>query len=125
MGNVEVVTGLRGLGRDRVERGDQVLGVGSALLAVEVRAGFGQLAATGTVGQRGAAARPVRDVMPARVPVSMYSDRGGCFGRFCPGVSRAQCSSPLIHRFALFASPPLTPTIPNSGFDGYEPEHCG
>src|SRR3984957_19068739 len=55
----------------------------------------------------------------------MYSDRGGCFGRFCPGVLRAQRSSPLLHRFALFASPPLTPTIPNSGFDGYEPEHCG
>src|SRR5579884_1295171 len=55
----------------------------------------------------------------------MYSERGGCFGRFCPGVSRAQCSSSLMHRFALFATPPLTPTIPNSGFDWYEPEHCG
>src|SRR5579884_559376 len=55
----------------------------------------------------------------------MYSDTGGCAGCFCPGVSRAQCSSPLRHRFALFASPPLTPTIPNRGFDGYEPEHCG
>ena len=43
----------------------------------------------------------------------------------CPGVSRAHCNSPLRHRFALFASPPLTPTIPNSGFEGYEPEHCG
>jgi hypothetical protein len=55
---------------------------------------------------------------PPGFAVSIYSDRGGCFGRFCPGVSRAQRSSPLIHGFALFASPPLTPTIPNSGFDG-------
>src|SRR5579864_8927494 len=55
----------------------------------------------------------------------MYRERGGCVGRFCPGVSRAQCSSPRIHRFASFDRPPLTPTIPNSGFGGYEPEHCG
>jgi hypothetical protein len=71
------------------------------LLAVEVRPGVGQQAVAGPVGRRGATARPVRDVMPPWLPVSMYSDSGGCFGRFCPGVSRAHCSSPLRHPFAL------------------------
>src|SRR5579862_15692 len=55
----------------------------------------------------------------------MYSDRRGCSGRCCPDVLPAQRSSPLTQRLALLARPPLTPTIPNSGFDGYEPEHCG
>src|SRR6202030_1478058 len=56
-----------GLGRDRVERGDEPVGMGGALLAVDVRAGVGQQAVTSTVSRRDANARPVRNVMTPRV----------------------------------------------------------
>lgn len=44
--------------------------------------------------------------------MTMYSDRRGCFGRFFPGASRAQCSSRLIHGFA----------IGQPAVDAYDPE---
>jgi hypothetical protein len=48
----------RSFGAEWVEGGDEEVGVGGALLAVDVRASVGQLTVTGTVGRRGAAARP-------------------------------------------------------------------
>ena len=57
----------RGLRRDRVERGDEAVGLSGALLAVDVRAGVCQPAVTSTVGRRDTAAGPVRNVTTARV----------------------------------------------------------